>query len=111
VILDTLAIDADTFSAGTGWEIKPEGACRGEVCVPLDDAGPFNLETAAAQLQMALIHDADAGIWALGPGTVSGRALTSATAPDLTLADIDGAEFRLSSRLGEKVIIVSWAPY
>jgi hypothetical protein len=27
------------------------------------------------------------------------------------LSDLDGNEFRLSSLLGQKVVIVSWAPY
>ena len=35
MILETLDIPSETFSAGTGWEIKPEGACKGEICVPL----------------------------------------------------------------------------
>lgn len=110
MILETLDIGAEAFHAGTGWEIKPEGACRGDVCVPLG-GGPFDVASAAEKLRMALVHDAGVGVWALGPDTVSGRALASAEAPDLVLPDIHGNEFRLSSLRGEKVVIVSWAPY
>jgi len=39
MILEEMLVDADAFSARTGWEIKPEGACKGEVCVPLDRSG------------------------------------------------------------------------
>ena len=39
MILTGLDITADEFRAGTGWEIKPEGACKGDVCVPLDQSG------------------------------------------------------------------------
>ena len=109
MILESLDVDAASFSA-SGWEIKPEGACRGEVCVPLG-GGPFDLEVAAERLRMALVHDAEAGIWSLGPDTVGGRALTSAVAPELVLPDVDGNEFRLSSLRGQKVVIVAWAPY
>ena len=110
MILETLDIGAEAFHAGTGWEIKPEGACRGDVCVPLG-GGPFDVASVAEKLRMALVHDAGVGVWALGPDTVSGRALASAEAPDLVLPDIHGKEFRLSSLRGEKVVIVSWAPY
>jgi hypothetical protein len=107
MILDTLDIDTDSFTAGTGWEIKPEGACKGEVCVPLPDG--FSLVHAAERLGMALVGDD--GAWALGPESLTGRALVSAVAPELVLDDIDGSEFRLSTRRGRKVVLVAWAPY
>ena len=109
MILSQLGIDTDTFQAETGWEIKPEGACKGEVCVPL--AGGFELSLAAESLGMALVHDAEHGVWALGPESLNGRALVTAEAPDLVLPDLDGKAFHLSSLRGQKVVIVSWAPY
>jgi hypothetical protein len=109
MILSQLGIDTDTFQAETGWEIKPEGACKGEVCVPL--AGGFELSSTAERLGMALVHDAEHGVWALGPESLNGRALVTAEAPDLILPDLDGKAFHLSSLRGQKVVIVSWAPY
>jgi hypothetical protein len=109
MLLDRLDITADEFHAGTGWDIKPEGACKGEVCVPLP--GGFDLSDAAGRLGMELVHDSDRAVWALGPESLTGRALVSAQAPELVLNDIDGNEFRLSSLRGKKVVIVAWAPY
>ena len=60
---------------------------------------------------MAIVEDDEAGLWAIGPDTVAGRALPTAEAPELVLPDVDGNEFRLSSLRGRKVLIVSWAPY
>jgi hypothetical protein len=111
MILDHVDIDAREFTAGTGWEIKPEGACMGDVCVPLERDGGFDLQSIARQLRMALVHDADEGLWALGPASLESRALASAEAPDFSLPDFDGNEFRLSSLRGQKVLLVSWAPY
>jgi hypothetical protein len=111
VILDSLDITAEQFAAGTGWEIKPEGACKAEVCVPLPQSGRFDLIATEARLRMTLVRDEQAGLWAIGPESLGDRALVSAEAPELVLDDIDGDEFRLSSRRGQKVILVSWAPY
>ena len=60
---------------------------------------------------MALVHDANHGLWALGPETLNGRALVTAKAPDLMLPDLSGQEFRLASLRGQKVVLVAWAPY
>ena len=109
MILDTLDIDADAFAAGTGWEITRKGACKGEVCVPLPDG--FSVEHVADRLGMELLRDDAKQLWALGPESLSGRALVTAEAPELVLDDIDGNEFRLSSLRGQKVVLVAWAPY
>ena len=109
MLVDTLSIDARSFHEHTGWEIKPEGACKGEVCVPLPDG--FDLSSTAERLGMAVLHDESAGLWAVGPESLSGRALATAQAPELVLDDLDGNEFRLSSLRGKKVVLVAWAPY
>ena len=113
MILDRPHLDADAFRAGTGWAIEPQGACRGDVCVPLPEGsdGGFDLPATAERLGMALVHDADEGLWALGPASFTGRALVTADAPDLVLDDLDGRPFRLSSLRGQKVVLVAWAPY
>jgi hypothetical protein len=110
MILDSLDVSPEQFAAGTGWTIKPEGACKGEVCVPLDRSG-FDVVRTAERLGMALVADEEAGLWALGPETLGERALVTAEAPELVLDDLDGNEFRLSSLRGQKVVLVAWAPY
>jgi hypothetical protein len=82
-------LDAERFAAGTGWQIKPEGACKAEVCVPLGQSGGFDLVATAARLRMALVADRQAGLWALGPESLGDRALASAAGPELILDDID----------------------
>ena len=117
MILDELVIDADEFTAATGWEVKPEGACKAEVCVPLPADARVSDERLAVpviakRLGMPLVADERAGVWALGPETrVTGRALTSAVAPEVVLPDKDGNPFRLSSLRGQKVLLVAWASW
>jgi hypothetical protein len=111
VITTSLDVTAADFAAATGWEIKPEGACKGAVCVPLESAERFDLAAAAKRLRMAVVQDDAAGLWAIGPESLGDRALVSAEAPELTLGDLDGQDFRLSSLRGQKVVLVAWAPY
>ena len=109
MILDRLDIDREMFQIGTGWEIKPEGACKGDMCVPL--AHGFDVASVAERLGMAVVGDDEHGLWALGPESIGAHALVTAVAPDFVLADINGQDFRLSSLRGQKVVLVAWAPY
>lgn len=111
MIIDRLDITSDEFAAASGWQIKPEGACKGEVCVPLD-AGGFDVLATAEKLGMAVVHDETVGLWAIGPETIGGRALSTAEAPDLGLPDVlTGEPFHLSDLRGQKVLVAAWAPY
>jgi hypothetical protein len=117
MLLTRLEVDPAELAARTGWVVKPEGACKGEVCVPLPgDArtgdGMLDVGTVAERLGMPLVRHADEELWALGPETaVTGRALTTAVAPELTLPDVDGTPFTLSSLRGQKVVLVAWASW
>jgi hypothetical protein len=115
IITDFDAVSAVDFAAATGWEPKPEGLCRGEVCVPapgsLHDDGTIDVQAAAGHLGMPIVHDEDHGVWALGPGTTTGHVLSTAAAPDPELTDRNGNPFRLSSLHGRKVLLVAWSSY
>lgn len=111
MILTSERVDAAELQRRTGWEVKPQGACKGDACVPLP-AGPLTAQTLAERLGMPLVHDDEHGLWALGPETaINGRALTTAQSPDLTLPDLDGNPFSLGSLRGQKVLLVAWASW
>lgn len=110
MLLDRLDLSPDEFQRLTGWEIKPEGACKGDTCVPLGSQ-PFELAATAQRLGMALVEEPGSQVWALGPQTLTGQVLTSTDTGDFALPDLDGNEFRMSSLLGQKVLVVAWAPY
>jgi peroxiredoxin len=103
--LDTVPSELERRS---GWTIKPEGACRGPVCVSLDS--PFDVRQLSERLGMALVHDERHGLWALGPES-GGHALASAELPDVALPDRQGRDFPLRSLLGKKVLMVTWASW
>jgi hypothetical protein len=108
VILRSLRIDPAEFAARTGWEIRPEGACKADRCVPLPDGAEAG--QLAERLGMALVVDDDHGLWALGP-EAGGRALLSADMPDLDLPDRHGRPFSLSSLRGTRIVMVAWASW
>jgi len=113
VIIESWDVTATDFRRSTGWEPKPEGLCRGEVCVPAPGAlradGSFDARAAAERLGMPIVSDGN--VSALGPATLSGRALATAVAADPELQTFDGRPFRLSSLRGKKVILLAWSSY
>lgn len=111
MILETLVIDPAEFERRTGWALKPEGACKDDICVPLagDPARP-DVTLLADRLGMPLVHDEASGLWSLGPES-SSPAPRSARAPSLTLPDLDGNLFALDSLRGQKVLLVAWASW
>ena len=113
MLLRSLRIPRTEFEAGTGWTLKPQGACQGDVCIPLSQpAGDtIDVEAVAKDIDMPLAAAPEQGLWALGPASIGSRALASAQAPELTLPDLDGKAFHLSSLRGQKVLLYAWAPY
>ena len=113
MIVDRPRLSAAELHAQTGWELKPEGACRGDVCVPmpgLDISGLVEVSEFARRMHMPLAHDDAHALWALGPQS-GGRVLESARFPELVLRDFDGDEFDLASLRGRKVLLLAWASY
>jgi hypothetical protein len=110
VILDRLDIDPEAFEIATGWQIRPEGACKADVCVPLR-GGDFDLPAVAERLGMAVVAEPSLSLWALGPESLGSRALASADASDFSLPDLDGNRVHITSLRDQKVLVVAWAPY
>ncbi len=108
-------VDRELFESATGWAMKREGACRGELCVPMPDGAvdraKVDITIVAQRLGMPVVVDTESGWRAVGPASIGGRALATAEAPDLVLPDLEGSPFHLSSLRGQKVVLVSWAPY
>jgi hypothetical protein len=108
MIVERLDRPPAELEARTGWTIRPQGACRGDVCVPLPT--PFDVRGLADRLGMSLVHDEPHGLWALGP-EAGGRALTSAALPEIVLPDRRGDDFALRSLRGTKVFMIAWASW
>lgn len=113
MILKTLFVDAQELERRTGWVIKPEGACKGELCVPLPTmtgTAQVDARVLAERLGMPLLHDEVHAVWCLGP-EAGGRVLSSAVLPDIVLPDLEGNPFALRELRGQKMLLVAWASW
>lgn len=108
------------LEGATGWELKPEGACRGGVCVPIPPGreaefvrpGAFNFTALARHLGQPVVHDAEHEAWVVGESAKArASALQSLEAPDFTLPDLRGEMHSLSDFRGKKVFLASWASW
>src|SRR4029079_5689424 len=90
-------VDPDQLAQATDWPLKPEGLCRGAVCIPtsmwpeLVVDGRLDLAVFARLTDQILVVDVDEHIASLGP-SASRRSQEMATlqAPDFTVDTIDG---------------------
>lgn len=112
MILHGLEVGSEELRRRTGWAIKPEGACKGDRCVPLPgvEKGRLDARVLAERLRMPLVHDDRHDLWCLGPESDS-SALQSAGVPQVTLPDWEGKEFSLDSLRGIKVLLLAWASW
>ena len=115
---DRLLAAPVAVAAAIGWELKPEGLCRGEVCVPVRDRdsllvdGHVDLAELARALGRPYAIDVDEEVLVIGePAAAVAARLHAADAPDATLSDLDGEPVTLSRFAGRKRVLVTWASW
>ncbi len=101
-----------------GWEIKPQGLCRNQQCIPLRDpsaladANGVDLAALAETLGRPLALDLDERAGCLGDSARErGAQLASLEAPDFTLPDLSGRLHSLAAQRGKKVLLVAYASW
>jgi hypothetical protein len=101
--------------------VKPQGACRADICVPIPKdmlrGDFFNLTAFANKIGEAVVSDADARVWSFGEIQALSRSGGSRAgptwriAPDVTIPDRRGRPVSLKSFRGRKVLLVTWASW
>jgi hypothetical protein len=111
-------LSAASLERALGWESKPEGMCRGEVCIPVSGRadlvsdGLIDLAVFAELLHRPLALDLDENAAALGASSRErAEALSGGVAPDFTLPDLAGREWTLGGLRGKKVLLVAYASW
>ena len=111
-------VDPLSLTTIVGWELKPEGLCRDEACVPLPDrsaiehADGVDLTAVADALGRPVLVDFEARMVAVGvPASYRQQALVGRKAPDATLLDLEGTQRRLSEWSGTRRLLVAFASW
>lgn len=115
---DRPVVSPAALTAALGWELKPEGLCRGDQCVPVADRAGLempdgiDLLAAAAALGRPTATDADANLVAVGvPATDRAMALRDKQAPNFTLDDLDGEPQSFWGWRGKKKLLVAFSSW
>ena len=111
-----LCLTPDDVERVSGWTLKPEGMCRGSICVPLSGGmisdGRVDLAAFWRHLGDPLLSDAAQEVWVLGTGADDRNAsLIGLEAPDITLPDLAGVPHSLAALRGKKVLVTTWASW
>lgn len=117
---EDLWVDAGALAEATGWDLKPEGFCRDEVCVPLPpgreaqfrQGAEINVAKLWRHAGQPIVVSRDGEAWSLGTSaSLRASKLESLQAPDVALPDLDGRIHRISDHLGKKVFLSTWASW
>lgn len=115
-----LWLTAAELLSATGFELKPEGLCRDDLCFPLPRGreqefardSRVNVTAFWRHRSGAVAHSEAGDVWVLGePSDVQTARLDSLEAPNFTLPDATGTMHSLSDYRGRKVLLATWASW
>ena len=122
---DELWVTLPELTAASGWELKAEGVCLEEICVPVPDARLpalirketpgtlFNLTEFARLIQQPVAHDQKNAVWYFGPAGWEWKTpLISTEAPDFSLPLLDhSGSVKLSSFRRDRPVVLVFGSY
>lgn len=123
IVVDRTALDGDALwiqkvdlPSINGFELKPQGACREDICIPIPRPmlrdTRFNLTAFSQRVGQRVVADPAMRVWSFGEiPVVRGAYLESRMAPDFSVPDRKGRPVRLSRFRGKKVLVVTWASW
>ena len=113
---DALWIRKADLPRVNGFELKPQGACRADLCIPiaknLTRGEFFNLTAFAKKAGQSVVAEPTARVWSFGEMQALGGGLAdSRIAPDFEVPDRLGRPVHLSGFRGKKALVITWASW
>ncbi|MBK81705.1 MAG: hypothetical protein CMQ43_12430 [Gammaproteobacteria bacterium] len=115
-----LLIRPEDLTRVNGFELKPEGACYRDMCIPManrflverDGREWFDLTAFADLLEQPYVADEEARVWSFAEIPAKRESMmVDAMAPDLEIPDRQGNVIRLADFAGKKALIVTWSSW
>ena len=110
---DRVLVTPGDLERATGWALKPEGLCRGPLCVPVRETvsvgGLADLRAVASTLGRGFAISSEGGVAAIAGDPMSSGATSSID--ELELPDLDGNVIRMSDFAGRKRLLIAWASW
>ena len=117
---DGLLIRPEDLGQVNGFELKPEGACFKDLCVPMKDhllverdgRQWFDLAAFADLLGQPYVADKEAAVWSFAeiPAKREGM-MVNAMAPEFEVMDRQGNVVRMADFKGKKTLVVTWSSW
>jgi hypothetical protein len=115
---DRVLVAPEVLPAAIGWELKPQGLCRGDTCVPVRDRSALfaddrlDLAAVAGALGRPVVVDAAAALAAIGLDAEQRHAaLQTLHAAPFTLPDLDGQPHELAEWRGQKRLLHAFSSW
>jgi hypothetical protein len=114
---DTVTVAESDLGAALGWELRAEGLCQGDVCVPVRDRaaigadGRLDLAAVADALDRPFSVDPASGVAAVGEPRQARRRTLDGQAAPFTLPDLDGEMHALGEWRGRKKLLIAFASW
>lgn len=115
---DKAVVATDALVELLGWELKPEGLCQNDACVPVPDQAALihgdgiDVTAVAAALGRPAIVDSSIGAVVVGtPAATRAQALKDRRAPNFTLPDLNGVPQTLAGWTGKKRLLVAFSSW
>ena len=112
------AISIEDFESATGWQLKPEGLCFADACVPVANASALTNKTHIDLVEFTrvtkqnIVFDRQRQVAALGERADSrSNSMSSLLAPDFKLPDIHGRQVSFSDFNRRKRLLLAWSSW
>ena len=117
---DGLLIRPEDLGRVNGFELKPEGVCFQDLCIPMKDhllvqrdgRQWFDLAAFADLLGQPYVADREAAVWSFSEIPAKRDSMmVNAMAPDFEVRDRQGNVVRMADFRGKKTLVVTWSSW
>ena len=113
---DALWVRTRDLPAINQFDVKPQGACRADICIPITKemrrGEYFDLTAFAKKVRQPVVEDVEERVWSFGEiQALRGTFLENRMAPDFVVPDRAGRPVHLSQFRGKKLLVMTWASW